>query len=170
VNTFAQRKAERSAYYHRHVYGWKLRTCSACGGSGRYDARNSPKCSSCGGSGRERFKPTIDPLKPIEDGRPCYRMNAAAYAKWHASEGYSDGISNRARSESVRRAARYGYCRLGDVPELLLSLKDYCAMRVRPSGVSQFIACREYPLQVAVEDWVVLRRESRRERQMIKKG
>lgn len=48
-----RRKAERtSLYWGRH--GCKLVTCTACNGSGYYDARNSPKCDCCGGTGRCR--------------------------------------------------------------------------------------------------------------------
>lgn len=55
--TFHERKRERTAYYERFIKGFKLVTCSACNGSGRYDARNSPPCGSCDGSGKVRVKP-----------------------------------------------------------------------------------------------------------------
>lgn len=168
ASSFAQRKASRTRHYFRSVYGWQLRTCSACGGSGRYDNTGSPKCSSCQGSGRERYKAVPVPASKTESDRPCYRLGAVAYAKWHGSEGYQQGMSNRAARESIQRATKYGRNRLGDVPELLLSLKDYCAMRVRPSGVSQLLACREYPLQTAVEDWVAMRRQNRQQRRLLK--
>ena len=55
---FQERKAERTKYYERYVYGWKLRDCSACSGSGYYDHHGSPKCGACNGTGKERYKDT----------------------------------------------------------------------------------------------------------------
>jgi DnaJ-class molecular chaperone len=55
---FRERKAERTEYYKKYVHGVKLRDCTACSGSGRYDGNGSPKCSSCEGTGKERFRPT----------------------------------------------------------------------------------------------------------------
>lgn len=54
---FHQRKKERTAWYMKYVYRWKLRPCTACNGSGRYDNTGSPKCSSCEGAGKERYRP-----------------------------------------------------------------------------------------------------------------
>ncbi len=54
--SFHERKKYRSNYYHRFVFGWKLRKCSACNGSGHYDNNGSPKCSACDGTGKERYK------------------------------------------------------------------------------------------------------------------
>ena len=54
---FQARKQARIAHYRQYVEGWKMRPCTACGGSGRYDSRGSPKCGSCGGTGREQYKP-----------------------------------------------------------------------------------------------------------------
>lgn len=54
---FAERKRLRIQHYEQYVRGWKLRTCTACNGSGHYDAKGSPKCSSCKGTGKERYKP-----------------------------------------------------------------------------------------------------------------
>ena len=31
-----------------------LNTCIACGGTGYYDAKGSPKCSACNGTGKEQ--------------------------------------------------------------------------------------------------------------------
>lgn len=53
---FHERKQRRADYYHRFVYGHKLRECSACAGSGYYDSNGSPACGSCDGTGRERYK------------------------------------------------------------------------------------------------------------------
>lgn len=55
--SFAERKAERKKHFDSKVRGWKLRPCTACAGSGYYDAKGSPKSGSCGGTGKERFKP-----------------------------------------------------------------------------------------------------------------
>lgn len=54
---FRERKAARTAYYFRFVFGWRQRPCTACNGSGRYDGNGSPKCGSCDGTGKETFKP-----------------------------------------------------------------------------------------------------------------
>lgn len=56
MNNFHDRKKARAANYFRFEYGFKLRACSACNGSGYYDNHNSPKCSSCDGTGKERYK------------------------------------------------------------------------------------------------------------------
>jgi len=53
---FHERKQRRTDEYHRFVYGYKLRKCGACAGSGRYDANGSPACGSCNGTGKERYK------------------------------------------------------------------------------------------------------------------
>jgi hypothetical protein len=57
MSTFHERKAERSAYFHRFVYGWKQRPCTACNGSGYYDNDGSPACGACDGTGKEAYKP-----------------------------------------------------------------------------------------------------------------
>jgi len=49
---FAQRKAARALDYFRYGYGWVMRTCIACNGSGRYDGLGAPPCSGCNGKGR----------------------------------------------------------------------------------------------------------------------
>lgn len=54
--TFIQRKLTRTEYYFRFVFGWKLRKCSACNGSGYYDSMGNPTCQACNGTGKERFK------------------------------------------------------------------------------------------------------------------
>ncbi len=56
-DSFHARKAERRRHYEQNVFGWKLRTCTACNGSGRYDNNGSPRCGCCNGSGKERYKP-----------------------------------------------------------------------------------------------------------------
>ncbi len=53
---FHERKEERKNHYFKFEYGFKLRKCVACNGSGRYDSHRSPKCSSCNGTGKERYK------------------------------------------------------------------------------------------------------------------
>jgi len=55
--TFAERKADRKAYFEKWVKGWKLVTCTACNGSGHYDNNDSPACGGCDGTGRERVSP-----------------------------------------------------------------------------------------------------------------
>lgn len=55
--SFRARKAARTEYNKRFVYGWKLRPCYACNGSGRYDSSGSPPCGGCDGTGKERYKP-----------------------------------------------------------------------------------------------------------------
>jgi len=54
--TWKERKKERIEYYKEHVYKWKLRSCTACNGSGHYDHNGSPPCGSCNGTGKERYK------------------------------------------------------------------------------------------------------------------
>lgn len=49
-------KDRRTEDYLRFEYGWKLRTCTACNGSGRYDHNGSPKCGCCDGTGKERYR------------------------------------------------------------------------------------------------------------------
>lgn len=58
--SFHKRKAERKAHFETHVKGWRLTTCGACNGSGRYDHNGSPKCSWCSGTGKTRTKPKED--------------------------------------------------------------------------------------------------------------
>lgn len=55
-NDFRERKAERTARYFRFTFGWRLRKCFACNGSGRYDHNGSPKCGGCNGTGKERYR------------------------------------------------------------------------------------------------------------------
>ncbi|EAC1515190.1 hypothetical protein BHX89_004821 [Salmonella enterica subsp. enterica serovar Cubana] len=57
--SFHERKAERASFYFRFQYGWKLRKCSSCNGSGYYDHNGSPKCAACNGTGKERYKSEI---------------------------------------------------------------------------------------------------------------
>lgn len=66
--TWATRKKERSDYYKKYVHKWKLRPCTACAGSGRYDHNGSPPCASCNGTGKERYK--VEQHAPItQSGR-----------------------------------------------------------------------------------------------------
>jgi DnaJ-class molecular chaperone len=57
IGSWLERKQKRRERYTSFVEGWKLRPCSACSGTGRYDHRGSPKCGACGGTGKERYKP-----------------------------------------------------------------------------------------------------------------
>lgn len=54
--TYLERKAARVEYYRRFVYGWRLRKCGACNGSGRYDHNGSPPCGACEGTGKELYR------------------------------------------------------------------------------------------------------------------
>ena len=55
---FRVRKAERRQHFERYVKGWKLKTCTACSGSGRYDHNCSPRCGCCIGTGKMRVAPS----------------------------------------------------------------------------------------------------------------
>lgn len=57
---YHRRKEERTKHYNNFVKGWKLRPCTACGGSGYYDNNGSPKCGACNGTGKERYKKLPD--------------------------------------------------------------------------------------------------------------
>ena len=37
------------------VFGWKLRICASCNGTGKYDSHHSPPCGACEGTGKERY-------------------------------------------------------------------------------------------------------------------
>ncbi len=52
---FHEAKDERRKHFFKYVYGWKKRKCSACSGSGYYDARNNPRCGACKGTGKESY-------------------------------------------------------------------------------------------------------------------
>ena len=56
--SFHERKAARTKEYMKNQYGWKLVTCGACAGSGRYDHNGNPKCGWCGGTGKTREAPS----------------------------------------------------------------------------------------------------------------
>lgn len=56
MSDFLTRKAERTEHFKKYVAGWKLRPCSACNGSGRYDHNGSPPCGACEGTGKERYQ------------------------------------------------------------------------------------------------------------------
>ena len=55
---YKQRKQAQKEHFENNVKGWKLRACSACNGSCRYDVGDSPKCGACNGTGKESYKPT----------------------------------------------------------------------------------------------------------------
>lgn len=52
---FYRLKADRTKRYFEEEFGWKLRHCTACNGSGYYDNDGSPDCWSCDGTGKERY-------------------------------------------------------------------------------------------------------------------
>ena len=60
MSSFQERKKIRKKYYESNIKGWKLRTCTACSGSGYYDncdqKGNPTKCNNCNGTGKERYK------------------------------------------------------------------------------------------------------------------
>lgn len=56
MSSFYERKRYRRDYYMRFVYGWRLRPCVACAGSGHYDHNGAPKCAACDGTGKERYR------------------------------------------------------------------------------------------------------------------
>jgi DnaJ-class molecular chaperone len=53
TETYQDRKAARKERYDRE-HGVKMVTCTACSGSGYYDAGGSPSCGACGGTGKVR--------------------------------------------------------------------------------------------------------------------
>lgn len=53
---FAERKAERTLYFWKSVYGWIREVCIACNGSGYYDNDNSPACGGCDGLGYDLIR------------------------------------------------------------------------------------------------------------------
>ncbi len=61
MTTYQDRKAERTARYHRE-HGLKLITCTACNGSGIYDNHGTPPCGCCGGTGKVRERPPSPPV------------------------------------------------------------------------------------------------------------
>ena len=54
--TFRERKADRTAYYLKNIFGWRQRDCTACAGSGHYDHDGSPPCGGCDGTGKEFYR------------------------------------------------------------------------------------------------------------------
>jgi hypothetical protein len=56
ISEWLKSKIYRASYYFSYIYGWKLRNCSACSGSGHYDSSSSPNCSACDGTGKERYR------------------------------------------------------------------------------------------------------------------
>ena len=71
MSTWYERKAERIAYFFKYVYGWKLKECGACAGSGYYDAGNNPACGCCDGTGRTRYKSVIVSKPTVSSVLPC---------------------------------------------------------------------------------------------------
>ena len=56
MGSFHKRKEQRTIAYFKWEYGWKLRKCGACAGSGYYDHNGSPPCDCCEGTGKERYR------------------------------------------------------------------------------------------------------------------
>lgn len=56
MSSFHERKAQRSEYYFRFVYGWKQQACVSCNGSKVYDSDGSPPCGACEGTGKEQYR------------------------------------------------------------------------------------------------------------------
>ena len=56
MSSYLERKAERRDYYLRGSYGWVLKPCPACAGSGIYDGNGSPPCGACAGTGKVRCR------------------------------------------------------------------------------------------------------------------
>ena len=54
-SVYWEEKAHRAAHYRSLIFGWRLRACSACSGSGYYDHDGSPPCGACDGSGKESY-------------------------------------------------------------------------------------------------------------------
>jgi hypothetical protein len=54
--SFYSRKKDRTEYFYRFIYKWKLIKCAACNGSGHYDARGAPSCAACDDTGKIRSK------------------------------------------------------------------------------------------------------------------
>jgi len=48
-------KRQRTEHFWLYTYGWKIRKCTACAGSGRYDSTGSPPCWACKGTGKEYY-------------------------------------------------------------------------------------------------------------------
>lgn len=57
LSDYHREKQRRKEHYLKYIHGWKLRQCSACSGSSKYDTNSSPKCKACNGTGKERYKP-----------------------------------------------------------------------------------------------------------------
>lgn len=55
METYEERKAKRTERYNKEK-GLKQPLCSACSGSGSYDAKGSPPCGECDGTGKERYR------------------------------------------------------------------------------------------------------------------
>lgn len=64
MSGFHERKAQRKEHFDRFVFGWRLRQCNSCAGSGRYDSHGSPACSGCDGTGKVRHKPPAKDTTP----------------------------------------------------------------------------------------------------------
>ncbi|MBD3251240.1 hypothetical protein GF380_02090 [Candidatus Uhrbacteria bacterium] len=52
IADWRKRKQARKKYFLKYVYGWRLRDCTTCNGSGYYDSTGSPPCGTRGGTGR----------------------------------------------------------------------------------------------------------------------
>jgi hypothetical protein len=63
MSNFHERKLLRTVHYFNYIFGWRLLPCTACSGSGRYDAAGSPRCGACNGHGKVR-RPGPKAYKP----------------------------------------------------------------------------------------------------------
>ena len=60
--TWTERKKERTEHFFKYIYKNKLKTCTACNGSGYYDTMlrdgTIPQCGCCNGTGKMRERAT----------------------------------------------------------------------------------------------------------------
>jgi len=79
-------------------------------------------------------------------------LDAKAYSQFHAGMGYRDGVSVAMSDLADEMRERFG----GDVLRnpFALPLEDYLLLTVRPRNSALAFLCDDYPLDLAVEDWV----------------
>ncbi len=79
-------------------------------------------------------------------------LDAQAYSAFHGSKGYCRGQSVAMADLVDGLNAKYGQ----DVTDnpFALPLEDYLALTVRPRGSALAFLCDDYPLDLAVEDWM----------------
>lgn len=79
-------------------------------------------------------------------------LDAQAYSAFHGSKGYCRGQSVAMADLVDGLNAKYGQDVMGN--PFALPLEDYLALTVRPRGSALVLLCDDYPLDLAVEDWV----------------